>query len=51
LKRVAIARHLPEARLQTLVGEYVHRPWMGFVGETRVNVLALNLALDAMIRP
>jgi potassium-transporting ATPase KdpC subunit len=51
LKRVAIARHLPEARLQTLVNEHVHRPWLVFLGEMRVNVLALNLALDAMIHP
>ncbi|WNV06180.1 potassium-transporting ATPase subunit KdpC [Candidatus Methylospira mobilis] len=51
LKRVANSRHLSEARLRALVNAQVQHPWLGFVGETRANVLTLNLALDAMIHP
>lgn len=44
--RVATSRNLPMARITSLVAEYAQRPWLGFLGEPRVNVLALNRALD-----
>ena len=51
IARVARARHLPEARIADLVAAHTEKPFLGFIGEARVNVLALNRALDQLSAP
>ncbi|MGZ3742509.1 MAG: potassium-transporting ATPase subunit KdpC [Pseudobdellovibrionaceae bacterium] len=49
LNRVAKARNLTHEqviKLKTLVDDYTEGPTLGFIGESRVNVMRLNLALD-----
>lgn len=48
--RVAQARGLKESDVKALVESRIEQPTLGLLGAPRVNVLRLNLALDAMAR-
>lgn len=46
-RRIAATRHIEVAAVRKLIEERRQAQYFGFFGEPRVNVLALNLALDA----
>lgn len=46
--RIAKLRGLPVETIQTLVDAQTEKPWLGVLGESQVNVLRLNIALDAL---
>ena len=49
--RVARARGVPADQINLLIGRFTERPDLGLLGEPRVNVLKLNLALDRELPP
>ncbi|HSX26980.1 MAG TPA: K(+)-transporting ATPase subunit C [Chlamydiales bacterium] len=44
--RIATARGFPIEKLKEMIEEYTEKPMLGFLGEKKINVLRLNLALD-----
>ena len=49
--RIAKARNLSEITLRQLIADHIEARTLGLLGEPRVNVLALNLALDSSAVP
>lgn len=49
IPRIAKARHLSEADIQSLVQSQQKNRTLGLLGEPRINVLQLNLALDKLV--
>ena len=50
IDRVAAARHVSAEQVRRIVDAHVQGRQLGFLGEPRVNVVQLNLALDAGVR-
>jgi potassium-transporting ATPase KdpC subunit len=48
-ERIARARQVDVGRVRELILRTTERPWLGFIGEPRVNVLLVNLALDEQL--
>ncbi len=48
IKRVAASRGMNEDKVTALVEQFTEQPQWGFLGQARVNVLRLNLALDKL---
>lgn len=48
VQRIAAARNLPVAQITKLIADHKIEPQMGLVGEPRLNVLLLNMALDGV---
>ncbi len=51
IARVAVARGLSSASVAEMVEQAVERPQCGFLGDSRVNVVRLNMALDVLNGP
>jgi K+-transporting ATPase ATPase C chain len=51
VSRIAAARHVPAARIRSLIAAHADAPTWGFLGCARVNVLELNLALNEAFGP
>jgi len=47
-KRIAAARHIPEAEITKLIKDNTTAPLLGLLGTEKINVLALNIALDKL---
>jgi len=46
--RIAAARHITLSEVNAVIGSHTDQAFLGFIGQPHVNVLAVNLALDAL---
>lgn len=49
VSRIAKTRNLSDEKIRRLIDKWIEKPQLGFLGQPRVNVLKLNLALDGLI--
>jgi K+-transporting ATPase ATPase C chain len=49
-RRVALAEKVDESKVAALVEQATERPWLGVMGEPVVNVLRLNMSIDALVK-
>ena len=48
ISRIAKARNISESKVESLLNEYTEKPLLGMFGPARINILKLNIALDAL---
>jgi K+-transporting ATPase ATPase C chain len=48
--RIAAARGIGESAVRTVIDRHTQQPFLGFLGEARVNVLLVNLDLEGLLR-
>ena len=48
ISRIAKARNISESKVESLVNDYTEKPLLGMFGPARINILKLNIALDAL---
>jgi K+-transporting ATPase ATPase C chain len=46
--RIAAARHITASEMAALIAAHIDQPFLGFIGQPHVNVLAVNRALDGL---
>ena len=49
-RRVSVAKKVDESKVAALVEQATERPWLGVLGEPVVNVLRLNMSIDALVK-
>lgn len=48
IARISAARGIPQEQIKTLVDQHIHKPLLGIFGTYTINVLELNVDLDAL---
>ena len=51
MNRIAAARHVDASTVRTIIEQLIEPRTFGILGEPRVNVLRVNLQLDAYVSP
>ncbi len=48
IRRISNFRNISEEKLKALVGKHIEKPFAGFLGPEKINVLRLNIDLDEL---